>query len=349
MATSRAPEELMRYALAEAYLSTRDVRPNPRVGCALETTTGELVYAHHERVGEAHAEKRVLDLCRERGLDTRGARVAVTLEPCSHHGRTAPCADALIAARVAEVFVAVEDPFPLVRGKGIEKLRAAGIKTEIGVLADKAENLNREWLFAHRNGRAHATLKMATSWDGGWRSSSGDSQWITSEEARLKAQQLRTRVDAIVTGASTVRADDPQLTARKHDGSLLPHQPQVFVFTRNPSSVNLEGTRLASHPKTTEIWSGAGPHVFLKECYDRGLYDVMIESGPTLAQVFLESHCVDEIWSFTETQFLGGASTLHFPQAFNKGALPGLYFQIRDLEALGSTSVFTLLSPVSKI
>ena len=343
--TPRAPAELMRFALAEAYKATRLVRPNPRVGCALETLGGELVVAHHARAGEAHAERRALEICRERGLDPRGARMAITLEPCSHQGRTPPCADALVAAGVAEVFVAVEDPNPLVRGQGLRALHAAGIKVHVGTLADKAEALNREWLFAHRTERAFCTLKMATSWDGAWRSSSGDSKWITSEEARLKGQELRRRVDGIVTSLATLRTDDPQLTARKQDASLAPDQPKVFVLTRNSQSFDLTSYRLGSHPGGTEICAFRDPESFLKHCYGRGLYDILIEAGPTMAQAFLESGCVDEIWSFCETQLLGGGASLRFPRPFENGLLPGLRFELRELESLGATSIFAILAP----
>ncbi len=339
----------MRHALAEAYRSTRAVRPNPRVGCALETSQGELVCAHHEKRGEAHAEARVLKLCKERGFATRGARVAVTLEPCSHHGKTPPCADALIEAGVAEVFVGTEDPFPQVRGQGIERLRAAGISVTVGVLKDKAEALNSEWLFAHRQGRAHLTLKMATSWDGGWRSASGASRWITSEEAREKAQELRRRVDAIATGSRTVSEDNPHLTARWPDGSICPHQPQVFVLTRGPQALDLSAFKLAQHPGGARAWVLESPLDFLKSCYEMGLYDILLEAGPTLSQVFMDAGAVDEIWSFQESQFLGGNGVLRFPIPFSQGNLPGLRYEIRDLELLGNSSIFARLRPLSHV
>ncbi len=335
----------MRFALGEAYKAPRAVRPNPRVGCALETTSGELVVGHHKKCGEAHAERLVLDICHERGLETRGARVAVTLEPCSHHGRTAPCADALIKAGVAELIVAVEDPFPSVQGQGLAKLRAAGIRTTVGVLSSKAEAVNREWLFSQRKRRSFLTLKMATSWDGGWQSASGTSQWITSEEARVKAQQLRRRVDAIVTSRLTVSADNPRFTARNPDGSDSRDQPQVFVLSQSSEPLVLTGLALASHPRGAELARFASPELFLQETHARGLHDVLLEAGPGMAQAFLEAGCVDEIWSFVETQFLGGGATLRFGAPFNGGSLPGLRFALRDLEALGPTSLLAVLGP----
>jgi diaminohydroxyphosphoribosylaminopyrimidine deaminase/5-amino-6-(5-phosphoribosylamino)uracil reductase len=336
----------MRYALAEAYKATRAVRPNPRVGCALESTSGELVTAHHERVGEFHAERRVLDLCKEKGVDTRGARVAVTLEPCSHQGRTPPCADALIAAGVSEVFVGVLDPNPLVNGKGLRKLEEAGIRVKTGVLEQKCEALNREWLWAHRSGRAHLTLKMATSWDGAWRSHTGASKWITSEEARLRAQQLRRRVDAIATSGATVREDNPKLTAREVDGSACVVQPKVFVLSEKP--FDLSQFELGRHPAGVPefVSSATAPQDFLKQCYINGLFDVMIEAGPKMAQAFLEAGVVDEIWSFQESQFLGGGESLRFPVPFAGGGLPGLRYEIREVEQLGPTSILSVLGPL---
>jgi diaminohydroxyphosphoribosylaminopyrimidine deaminase / 5-amino-6-(5-phosphoribosylamino)uracil reductase len=335
----------MRFALAEAYKASRAVRPNPRVGCALETVKGELVVGHHEKCGEAHAERRVLDICAERGLDTRGARIAITLEPCSHQGRTPPCADALIQAGVSEVIVGTEDPFPKVQGQGLGRLRAAGVRCSVGVLSDKAEALNREWLFAQRRGRSFLTLKMATSWDGGWRSDRGVSQWITSEEARFKAQQLRRRVDAIVTSQATLRADNPRFTARTPEGADASDQPQVFVLSRSSNHFDLSGFALAKHPRGAELSSFVSPDLFLQDTYARGFHDVMLEAGPGLAQAFLAAGCVDEIWSFVESQFLGGGETLRFATPFAGGALPGLRFVIRELETLGPTSFVAVLGP----
>jgi diaminohydroxyphosphoribosylaminopyrimidine deaminase/5-amino-6-(5-phosphoribosylamino)uracil reductase len=251
----------------------------------------------------------------------------------------------LIQSGVAEVIVGTEDPFPRVQGQGLAKLRAAGIRTSLGVLAGKTEALNREWLFAQRRGRSFLTLKMATSWDGAWRSDSGASQWITSEEARFKSQQLRRRVDAIVTSQASILADDPRLTAREPDASDSPDQPHVFVLSRTPKILDLSGRALGLHPGGVEFASFASPELFLQQTYARGLHDVMLECGPQMAQAFLEAGCVDEIWSFVESQFLGGGKSLRFATPFEGGGLPGLRFTIRDLETLGATSLLAVLGP----
>jgi diaminohydroxyphosphoribosylaminopyrimidine deaminase / 5-amino-6-(5-phosphoribosylamino)uracil reductase len=309
--------ELMRLAIEAASRAGREVRPNPKVGCALRTTSGQTVVSFHQKCGEAHAERRVLEMCEQQGLNTQGAVVAVTLEPCSHSGRTGPCADALIQARVAEVFVGSEDPFPQVRGAGIKKLQNAGIQVTTGVLNKECEALNREWLFAHRQGRAYLTLKMATSLDGKWRSEKGQSKWITSKQAREDAQQLRHRVDAILTSSTTVAIDKPRMTARDADGNDITQQPELFVWSQ------------------AKEWT---PESFLKLCYQQNLYDVMLEAGPTLSQIFMEAGMVDEIWHYVESQYLGGQA-LGFPQAFSEGNLPGLYFEFQSIEKLGPTSL----------
>ena len=304
--------ELMGKALEEASQSTRAVRPNPKVGCALLTPSGQVISAHHLKCGDAHAEAWVLQKCTAQGIDPRGSTVAVTLEPCSHFGRTPPCADALIAAGVSRVLVATEDPNPLVSGNGIQKLRTAGISVELGVFREEAEALNHEWLQSHRQKRPFVTVKMATSLDGLWTAADGESQWITSATARAQGHLLRARVDAVVTGRKTFEKDHPSFTARPEmwlaaTESMVPprdwrgEQPEVIVLSR----------------KTTPDLK-----VFLQGLYMRGIHDVMVEAGPTLTHAFLESGCVNEIWIFQGTRFLGG-NGLRLA-ALAGGTLPGL-------------------------
>jgi diaminohydroxyphosphoribosylaminopyrimidine deaminase/5-amino-6-(5-phosphoribosylamino)uracil reductase len=313
------------------------------VGCAVETLSGEVLVSYHARFGEAHAERRVLDEARERGVSLKGARVAVTLEPCSHYGKTPPCAKALVDAQIAELIVGSEDPFPLVRGRGLEELRNAGIRIEMNVLRDACEALNRAWLFAHRHQRSHLTLKMATSLDGAWASEKGHSQWITSERARKEGHKLRSRVDALITSGATIRRDNPALTAR--DASeLYEFQPKVFVCSRSHPPEDLANYKISCHPRGCEWVQNVDPRKFLERLYEESLYDVMLEAGPSLSQVFLEAGCVDEVWCFLDTQFLGGSS-LRWPRAFNGGALPGLKWEILENQQLDSSSLFLKLRP----
>ena len=195
--------------LAERGLYT--TQPNPRVGCVIAHGERMVGQGWHERAGEPHAEVYAL---REAGEQARGATAYVTLEPCAHHGRTPPCADALIAAGVARVVIAAEDPFPQVAGKGIAKLRAAGIAVESGLMREAAREINIGFFSRIERQRPWVRVKLAMSLDGRIALANGESKWITGEAARADVQHWRARSSAILTGAGTVLADNPQLTVR---------------------------------------------------------------------------------------------------------------------------------------
>lgn len=205
--------------LAECGLYTTD--PNPRVGSVVVRDGRAVGRGTHWRAGEAHAE--VLAL-REAGPLARGATVYVTLEPCAHFGRTPPCADALIAAGVARVVVAVVDPNPKVAGRGIARLRAAGIAVEVGILAEAARELNVGFFHRMETGRPFVRVKLASSLDGRTAMASGESQWITGPAARQDVQHWRARASALLTGSGTVCQDDPWLTVRQTPTELLRRQ-----------------------------------------------------------------------------------------------------------------------------
>ena len=203
--------------LAERGLFT--TQPNPRVGCVIaqgDTIVGE---GWHQYAGEPHAEVYAL---RAAGDATRGATVCVTLEPCAHHGRTPPCAEALVAAGVARVVVAAEDPFVQVAGRGIARLREAGIAVDVGLMREAARELNRGFFSRIERGRPWLRVKQAMSLDGRTALADGTSKWITGAAARADVQRWRARSSAILTGAGTARADDPQLTVRLPARDPLP-------------------------------------------------------------------------------------------------------------------------------
>jgi diaminohydroxyphosphoribosylaminopyrimidine deaminase/5-amino-6-(5-phosphoribosylamino)uracil reductase len=205
----------LRLAARGLYTTT----PNPRVGCVIVrdgTIVGE---GWHERAGEPHAEVHALRAAGERA---RGATVYVSLEPCSHHGRTPPCTDALIAARVARVVAAMQDPNPRVAGTGLVQLRAAGVETDAGVLATEARELNIGFVSRMTRGRPWVRMKIAASLDGKTALSNGESQWITGADARRDGHRLRARACAVLTGFGTVRDDDPRLTVREVETSRQP-------------------------------------------------------------------------------------------------------------------------------
>lgn len=240
--------------------------PNPRVGCVL-VRDGEVVgEGLHWRAGEPHAEVNAL---REAGEGARGATVYVTLEPCSHHGRTPPCTEALIEADVARVVIAMEDPNPQVCGRGMEALRAAGIEVETGVLEAEARTLNPGFVQRMERGRPWVRVKLAASLDGRTAMASGESRWITGEAARRDVQLWRARAGAILTGSGTVVADDPRLTVRMKPHQLaaqagFPDDPcYTDLPTRQPLRVILDA-RLRTPPgaqilKSGPVWILTGP------------------------------------------------------------------------------------------
>ncbi|MBT0995164.1 bifunctional diaminohydroxyphosphoribosylaminopyrimidine deaminase/5-amino-6-(5-phosphoribosylamino)uracil reductase RibD [Cellulomonas sp. DKR-3] len=282
--------------------------PNPRVGCVLlrpdedddgpATTIGE---GWHRGAGTPHAEVAALADAAERGQDTRGATAVVTLEPCAHTGRTGACTQALLAAGVRRVVVAVEDPNPVAAG-GAAVLRAAGVVVETGVLADEGRTVLGAWLPTVGRDRPFVTLKTATSLDGRVAAADGSSRWITSDVARRHAHELRAEVDAIVVGTGTALRDDPSLTARTADGSLAEHQPLRVVVGRRevPAGARLRGpggelVALATHD----------PASVLDDLRARGVRRVLVEGGPTLAAAFLRAGLVDEVHAYVAPVLLG--------------------------------------------
>lgn len=216
----------MAHALRLAARGLGHVWPNPAVGCVIEREGRILGRGWTQPGGRPHAETVALA---QAGAAARGATAHVTLEPCAHHGQTPPCADALVAAGVARVVVALSDPDPRVNGQGIARLRAAGIEVVEGVCAAEAERLQEGFLRRVREGRPMVTLKLATSLDGRIATATGESRWITGAEARRQVHALRARHDAVMVGGGTARADDPALTVR---GLGVAHQPVRVVLSR---------------------------------------------------------------------------------------------------------------------
>lgn len=241
-------------ALAERGLET--TQPNPRVGCVL-AQGGQIVgEGWHERAGEPHAEVNAL---RAAGPRAVGATAYVTLEPCSHHGRTPPCAEALIAARVARVIFALEDPNPRVRGQGAQALQRAGIAVDSGLLAAAAAELNPGFLKRMRSGRPWVRVKLAMSLDGRTALANGASQWITGAAAREDVQHWRARSSAILTGIGTVLADDPQLTVRLPDPPGGGSRPQPLRVVLDARLQTPPDARLLTSAGSALIMTAASP------------------------------------------------------------------------------------------
>lgn len=317
-------ETLMRQALEAAVKCDWKVHPNPKVGCALLLKSGQVLTGYHAKFGAAHAEIEALSLTKSQGLCVEGATVAVTLEPCSHFGKTPPCADALIKAGVKKVLVGSLDPNSLVSGRGVQKLKDAGIEVHVGVLQTECEAINTEWLFAHRFGRPYVRLKLATSLDGFWTSKVGTKEIITGEEARTVGHALRSRAQVIVTGRGTVEVDDPELTVRL-DGYQGP-QPKVYVLSRK-LDFSLQGKKLSQPVGRTKVFQGDLTLLNGKLLTDESAYSVLVEAGPKMSQAFLESPgLVQEVWHFVAPRNLGHGLT--WSSMVAKASLPGGPWQL---------------------
>jgi len=337
--------------LAEHGLFTTD--PNPRVGCVIVKQDEIIGEGWHQRAGEGHAEVNAIQAA---GGQVQGADCYVTLEPCSHIGRTAPCADALITAGVQRVFIAMQDPNPLVSGQGIEKLKTAGIEVTVGILEQQAEDLNRGFCKRMRTGRPFVRSKIAMSLDGRTAMSSGESKWITGDAARQDVQKLRAQSSAIMTGTGTVLADDPALTVRPEGdwyakdqtvrqplrivvgNRALPEYlhlfddpyPILWVTTQQPTSngridvLNVP-EKEGQVDLTTMMW------VLGK----RGINEIMVEAGSRLNGALLEAGLIDELIIYMAPKLMGDSAKglFHLPALQSMSQTVDL--EISDIRAVG--------------
>lgn len=314
MGFSAADHGFMARALRLAARGLTTTTPNPRVGCVLVKDGAIVGEGWHERAGEAHAEVNAL---RQAGADARGATAYVTLEPCSHHGRTPPCADALIDAGVRRVVAAMRDPNPLVSGEGLARLELAGIDTACGLMEAEARELNVGFVARMTRGRPWLRLKIAASLDGRTALMNGRSQWLTSPEARRDAHAWRARSCAIVTGIGTVKADDPSLTVREVPCERQPLRVVIDSRLETPPGAKvLRGGALVFSAAAGAI---AGAEVVplpdaqgrvdlaaaMAELGRRGINEVLVEAGARLNGAFLAAGLVDELLIYQAPMILG--------------------------------------------
>lgn len=301
--------------------------PNPRVGCVLVNHGAVIGAGHTQAAGQAHAEVQALADARTRGNNTRGATAYVTLEPCSHHGRTPPCADALIAAGVSRVVAAVSDPNPLVTGQGLARLRAAGIAVTTDVMAVAAQEINIGFFTRMRTGLPWVRLKVAASLDGKTALHDGQSQWITASAARDDGHLWRARACAVLTGIGTVQTDDPQLTVR---AVATPRQPRRIVVD---SRLDIDlGARILQHGPCWIVTGQPDSHKqalleqygheviclpnqdgkvdlmqLVRELGKRQINELHIEAGFKLNGSLIRAGCVDELLLYLAPSLLGDA------------------------------------------
>ena len=329
----------MREALVLAQRGVGRTAPNPPVGCVIVQGGAVIGRGFHPKAGEPHAEIFALG---EAGERARGSTVYVTLEPCSHHGRTPPCVNALIAAGVARVVVAALDPNPLVGGHGVKKLRAAGIDVEIGIHEQEAVAQQAGFRSLVTQGRPWVVLKYAMTLDGKVATVNGDSRWVTGEAARTLVHSWRNELDAIAVGSGTVLADRPALTTRDIENG---RNPVRVVFDRrgrtDPCSPTLgSGSVLVTSDATSKApYTDQGIRVLRASSVQEalpllgglGLSTLLLEGGPALVGTFLKADLIDEVRAFVAPKVLGaGRSPLDSPTP----TLMGQAFDLADLQVL---------------
>ncbi|MFK7815247.1 MAG: bifunctional diaminohydroxyphosphoribosylaminopyrimidine deaminase/5-amino-6-(5-phosphoribosylamino)uracil reductase RibD [Gammaproteobacteria bacterium] len=325
-------QAFMAEALQLASKGLYTTRTNPRVGCVIVKDNVIIGRGYHVSPGNSHAEVLALESI----ADSEGATAYVSLEPCSHHGNTPPCADALVAAKVSRVVVAMTDPNPLVQGKGLKYLQNNGIEIDVGLLAMEAAELNKGFVKRMQSARPYVTVKSAISLDGKTAMKSGESKWISCDQSRADVQKLRVRRCAIMTGVDTVIADDPNLTVRitrdelgiksnfeqpirvildtnlriSPNAKVLQNGEEVIIYTcvgnndistslRNNNIEVMQVKKTRNHIDLDEV---------MKNLAGRGVNEVLIEAGSTLVGNILEHKLVDEMIVYMAPHMMGNAN-----------------------------------------
>jgi len=311
----RAEEQAMKRAIELAAAGGKRVFPNPEVGAVILSPNGETISeGFHAFCGGAHAERDALS----KAGDVSGCTMVVTLEPCTHHGRTPPCTSAIIQSGINRVAVGLIDPDPRVGGKGIEHLRASGIDVETGLLEDHVRELNRVYLHHIATGRSFLHLKMAGTLDGRSAARDGSSRWITGEESRKRVHEYRRTSHAVLVGGGTAVADNPLLTARDvfcspedqpvrivYSGSGLPAGLKIF---NTPGRTVVAVKKKIDVPASAEVWEGIEtPLQLLEKTASEGLGIVLCEGGKSLAASLLRNRLVDRFSIFAAPALLGNS------------------------------------------
>lgn len=353
--------QYMRRALELAANGLYSAHPNPRVGCVIVKNGKVVGEGWHRKTGEAHAEVAALEAA---GTAAAGATAYVSLEPCAHVGKTPPCANALIDAGIVRLVAAMQDPDPRVAGKGLAMAKDAGITTSVGLLAADALRLNEGFVSRVTRGRPFVRLKIAASLDGATAMKSGESQWITGEEARQDVQRLRAASGAVLTGIETVLKDDPSLNVRNGGlGDDLPQPVRIVLDSRlrmptDARMLGLPGRTLvfgaqgadggaleAAGAEIMILASGDGrPELsaVLEHLAQMEINDVLVETGPVLAGAFLAAGLVDELVIYQSPHIMGSETRGMVETPDLLGLDQRLNFRVIDSSVVGSDTRLTL-------
>ncbi|MGW8247067.1 MAG: bifunctional diaminohydroxyphosphoribosylaminopyrimidine deaminase/5-amino-6-(5-phosphoribosylamino)uracil reductase RibD [Acidiferrobacterales bacterium] len=351
----------MARAIQLAKLGNFTAHPNPRVGCVIVKDQEIIAEGWHQKTGEPHAEAIALAAA---GDQARGATVYVTLEPCSHTGRTPPCADALIGAGVSRVVVGMQDPNPSVAGSGVERLRNAGIEVSLGVLEEAARKLNPGFIRRMERGLPYVRVKLAVSLDGRTAMASGESKWITGEAARADVQKLRASSSAIVTGAGTILADDPLLTVRTEEVVKQPLRVIVDSYLSTPPDSKIFSTEgevlvvtVSEDEEATGALVDAGAEVvqlssaahgvdlleLMQYLAERGCNEVMFEAGASLAGSAVASGIVNELVIYIAPRLMGADAKGMFALPGLKAMAERVELNFQDIRMVGNDLRITAL------
>ncbi len=346
--------DYMRLAIELAASTNGQTSPNPLVGAVVVKDNQIVGMGAHLKAGEAHAEVHAINMAGEKAKD---ATIYVTLEPCSHYGRTPPCADLLIKSEVKRVVIASTDPNPLVAGKGIEKLRKAGIEVDVGLLRGEAEKLNEVFFHYIATGMPYVTLKSATSLDGKIATISGESKWITSEESRLDVHKYRHQHDGILVGVNTIIKDDPELTTRLPLGGKNPIRIILDTNLRTPIDAKIVNDNKAPtwiiigqnvaddkiiaikerHAEVIQLPSDALNILdVLKELGEKGITSLFVEGGSQINGSFIKAKAINQVLTYIAPKIIGGAlaPTSIGGEGFEKMS-DVLALQIKSVETIG--------------
>jgi len=357
--------QYMARAMQLASKGLYTTQPNPRVGCVIVNNNTIVGEGYHLKAGEPHAE---INALKQAGDKARNATAFVTLEPCSHHGKTPPCADALIEAGIKRVVCAMQDPNPLVAGRGIEKLQQAGIGVDCGVLQDEAEKLNPGFIKRMKTGMPYVRVKLAMSLDGRTAMASGESKWITGESARFDVQKLRARSSVVLTGSGTVLADDPSMNVRASavdlDIEVEPHQPlRAIIDSELKTPVT---SQIFNRPGETIIFthksfdSAAGYkkeqivtlandgrklnlHTILGRLAEQQANEVHVEAGSELCGALLEQRLVDEIVVYMAPLIMGSSAKGLFNLPEINSMSQRIELEIKEIRSIGKDWRITAL------